>query len=76
MQLFSFFHSMHFEFDAFSKLSPLEILNCTKDIFPSSGLWQRRDKDETGSPLLAAAGTTKLASRDQCFAIRSAAKML
>ena len=38
---------------------------------PSSGLWQRREI-ETGCPLLAA----KMASRDQCFASRSVAKML
>ena len=30
------------------------IRSCTKDIFPSSGLWQRREKHETGCPLLAA----------------------
>ena len=48
------------------------IRSCTKDIFPSSGLWQRREKHETGCPLLAA----KMASRDQCFASRSVAKML
>ena len=31
---------------------------------------------KTDSSLLAAAGTTKMTSRDQCFATRSAAKLL
>lgn len=49
--------------------------NCTEDIFPSSGLRQRLETDETGSPL-AAVGTTKMASQDQCFANCGTPKML
>ena len=48
------------------------IRSCSKDIFPSSGLWQRREKHEIGCPLL----TAKMVSRDQCFASRSVGKML
>ena len=40
-----FFHSMHF---ASFEVVSVKILNCTKDIFPSSGLRQRREKHETG----------------------------
>ena len=36
---------MHF---ASFEVVSVKILNCTKGIFPSSGLWQRREKHETG----------------------------
>ena len=35
------------DFASFEVVS-VKVLNCTKDIFPSSGLWQRQEKHETG----------------------------
>jgi len=61
----------------FASFKVVSIKDLNQDRGHLSFLWTlAQEKDESSTSLLVAAGTTKMASHEQCFATHSAAKIL